>query len=49
MVTKLFRHETSDFQARQGRQAKRFEAHYQCGENLFVQADEVVAENLMLQ
>ena len=48
MVTKPFRNETSDFRARRGRQAKRFEAHCKCGENLFAMADEVVAENLML-
>ena len=49
MVTKLFCDETSDFRARQGRQAKRGEAYYKYGETLFALPDEVVAENLTLQ
>ena len=46
MVATLFRDETSDFRARRGRQAKRFEAHWQCGENIFAMADEVAADSV---
>ncbi|MBI3274012.1 MAG: hypothetical protein HYZ69_02615 [Candidatus Colwellbacteria bacterium] len=49
MVSKLFRSEISDFQARRGRRAKRLEAQENCGESLFEKPDEVAAEKMKLQ